>query len=294
MAAGEIHALLLDWYARHGRDLPWRRTSDPYHILVSEVMLQQTRVERVVPKYEQWLRLFPTLGSLAGAPTADVIRAWAPLGYNSRAVRLQRIARQAMDRFEGHLPRDFDGLIGLDGIGPYTAGAVACFAHGDQRAFCDTNVRRVLNRLFVGVDGSRSDRELAALADRVLPQGRAYEWHQALMDLGATICRGGNPRCDVCPVVSQCAAHPTVLLEPRRVAERRVAERRAAYDARPFETTNRYFRGRVVDLLRIQPRTLPELAAEIGRNDPPWLAALLDGLQRDGLAVSDGEHISLP
>ncbi len=203
--------LLLDWYGREGRaSLPWRQTRDPYAILVSEVMLQQTQVERVIPKYYAFLERFPTLAELAEASTADVIRAWAGLGYNTRAVRLQQVARQAMSDFGGALPASVEGLLALSGVGRYTAGAVACFAFGQQVATVDTNIRRTLWRLFRGVEPAEwpasANREALALAEWALPVGRAYDWQQALMDLGATICVARRPACERCPLASACAA----------------------------------------------------------------------------------------
>jgi A/G-specific adenine glycosylase len=281
---------ILSWYRAHGRDLPWRHTRDPYRILVAEVMLQQTQVDRVLPKYEQWLSAFPSLASLAEAPTAEVIRLWAPLGYNSRAVRLQAIARQCVADFGGGMPASFDELRQLKGVGRYTAGAIACFAYEQPVTFWDTNVRRVLSRLFRGPDAQLPEAELEALAAQALPQGDAYDWHQALMDLGATICLARNPRCDVCPAMDVCAAHPAILFAPRLLAERK-----ATYQAQRFETTNRYFRGRVVDALRHQsPLPIDELAAHLGRDDAAWLESLVAGLARDGLLARDGDLLSLP
>src|SRR6266480_3363032 len=147
-----IHSYLLQWYAVEHRDLPWRSTHDPYAILVSEMMLQQTQVQRVLPKYEQFLAEFPTLADLAAAPTADVISAWVPLGYNMRAVRLQSIARQVMNEFDGSIPDTIEELLILKGIGRYTAGAIACFGYGKQVATVDTNIRRVLHRIFLGLE----------------------------------------------------------------------------------------------------------------------------------------------
>src|SRR5687767_2082895 len=141
---------LLDWYRRNGRDLPWRRTRDPYHILVSEVMLQQTQVDRVLPKYEEWLQKYPTLAALAAAPEADVSSTWRPLGYNIRPQRLHAIARESVARFGGELPSDEETLLSFKGIGAYTAGAVRSFAFGQRAAILDTNVARVLFRVFVG------------------------------------------------------------------------------------------------------------------------------------------------
>ncbi|MFI5267741.1 MAG: A/G-specific adenine glycosylase [Chloroflexota bacterium] len=281
---------ILTWYRAHGRDLPWRHSRDPYRILVAEVMLQQTQVDRVLPKYDEWLTAFPTLQSLAEAPTAEVIRLWAPLGYNSRAVRLQAIARQCVAGFGGKMPASFDELRQLKGVGRYTAGAVACFAYEQPVTFWDTNIRRVLSRLFVGHDAQPSEAELETLAAEALPEDQAYDWHQALMDLGATICIARNPRCDLCPAMDLCAAHPAILFAPRMLAERK-----PSYNAQPFETTNRYFRGRVVDALRQQsPCSIKELAAHLGRDDKDWLENLVAGLARDGLLARDGDRVSLP
>jgi A/G-specific adenine glycosylase len=151
---------LLDWYAAHGRDLPWRRTRDPYRVLVSEIMLQQTQVDRVIPKYRQFLRRYPTLGRLAGADARDVRRLWYPLGYNARPFRLHQIAREAVARYGGRLPDRAEDLRRLPGVGRYTAGAVLAFAYGRDVAVLDTNVRRVLGRVFLGSRGAaRAGRE---------------------------------------------------------------------------------------------------------------------------------------
>ncbi len=147
-----VHEYLLQWYAVAARDLPWRGSSDPYAILVSEIMLQQTQVERVLPKYRQFLEAFPTLQDLAAAPTAAVISAWLPLGYNRRAINLQAIARQVVQEYESLIPATVEELLKLKGIGRYTAGAVACFAYRQQVATVDTNIRRVLHRIFFGLE----------------------------------------------------------------------------------------------------------------------------------------------
>ncbi|MGH2364766.1 MAG: A/G-specific adenine glycosylase [Chloroflexota bacterium] len=270
--------------------MPWRHTHDPYRVLVAEVMLQQTQVERVLPKYAQWLERFPTLASLAEAAPAEVIRQWAPLGYNGRAVRLQAIARTCEARFGGQLPATLPELLELKGVGRYTAGAIACFALGQQLAFWDTNVQRVLSRSLLGSEEPPRPTAMQRLADAALPPACAYQWHQALMDLGATICRARTPLCGACPASNACAAYPA-----RRDGELRLAERRTPYAAQPFRTTSRYFRGRVVDLLREQsPRALEEVLARLGRDDLPWLNSLLAALERDGLVrLADGT-VSLP
>lgn len=200
---------LLRWYARHRRDLPWRRTRDPYHVLVSEIMLQQTQVERVIPKYHEFLARYPTLADLAAAPVDEVRRTWYPLGYNIRPVRLHGIAREAVARYGGRLPDDDGALLALDGIGRYTAGAVLSFAFGRRAPILDTNVRRVLGRVFSGKDGRAvSTAGLWRLAELLLPRARAYDFNQALMDFGATWCTARKPLCLPCPMRRFCRAFP--------------------------------------------------------------------------------------
>jgi A/G-specific adenine glycosylase len=202
---------LLAWYAVHGRDLPWRRTREPYRILVSEIMLQQTQVARVLPKYRQFLRRFPTLASLAAADVGEVRRLWYPLGYNIRPVRLHMIAREALARYGGRLPADAQALRRLPGIGPYTAGAMLAFAYGQDAPLLDTNVRRVLTRVFLGGSAGRrqrGDRALWELARTLVPPGLGYDFNQALMDFGATWCTPRRPRCRGCPLRRVCASYP--------------------------------------------------------------------------------------
>jgi A/G-specific adenine glycosylase len=202
---------LLDWYKRHGRDLPWRRTRDPYSILVSEVMLQQTQVDRVLPKYQQWLDKYPTLESLADAPEDDVTHLWRPLGYNIRPRRLHAIAKESVARYGGELPSDEDTLRSFKGIGAYTAGAVLSFAFGQRAAILDTNVARVLFRVFVGRGNLKSHagrRHLWTLSRTLLPVKQVFDFNQALMDFGATVCTARKPKCLVCPMRAGCAAYP--------------------------------------------------------------------------------------
>src|SRR3989442_11323603 len=205
-----VHRYLLKWYAAEQRGLPWRSTHDPYAILVSEMMLQQTQVERVLPKSRQFLAIFPTLADLAAAPTADVISTWVPLGYNMRAVRLQSIARQVIAEYGGRIPDSIEELLKLKGIGRYTAGAIACFAYKKQVATVDTNIYRVLHRIFLGLEHPEpklSNDQMLALAEGVLPGSKAYDWNQALMDLGATTCTSNNPQCVQCPLQEACNAY---------------------------------------------------------------------------------------
>jgi A/G-specific adenine glycosylase len=199
---------LLAWYRRHGRDLPWRRTRAPYRVLVSEIMLQQTQVDRVIPKYRQFLRRYPSLRALAAAPVEDVRRLWYPLGYNVRPLRLHAIACETVARYGGRLPASAEALRALPGVGRYTAGAVLSFAFGRDVAVLDTNVRRVLTRVFLGPRRAarlRGDRALWQLAEQLVPAGRAYDFNQALMDFGATWCTPRRPRCPACAMRDFCA-----------------------------------------------------------------------------------------
>ena len=196
---------LLEWYDRNGRALPWRETSDPYHILVSEIMLQQTQVDRVLPKYHEWLDKYPSLEALAGAPETDVSDTWYPLGYNIRPKRLQAIAREAVARYGGKLPSDEATLLSFKGIGAYTAGAIR------SAAILDTNVARVLFRVFMGRGAPKAHatrRHLWTISAALVPQRRSFDFNQALMDFGATLCTARKPKCLICPLTALCAAYP--------------------------------------------------------------------------------------
>lgn len=285
-----LHRAVLAWFACFGRDLPWRRTRDPYHVLVAEVMLQQTQVDRVIPKYHDFLAAFPTLATLASAPLAEVIRAWAGLGYNRRAVNLQRTAQVAVERFGGRLPDDLTALRSLPGIGRYTAAAIACFAFERRVPVVDTNIRRVLGRI-AGQPGL-TEREAWALASAALP-AEAWSWNQALMDLGAAICAARAPRCLLCPAVDVCATRGDGLTGAERRAPSRVAR---------FEGSRRWYRGRAVATLRALPPgeslSLTALGAAIkpgfSAADRDWIAALVEELAADGLVRREGERVALP
>ncbi len=199
---------LLRWFREHGRDLPWRRTRDPYKILVSEVMLQQTQVERVREYYGRFLREYPTIQDLASANPVRVRDSWDGLGYYARARNLHAAARMVVGQHEGRFPRHLEEVLALPGVGRYTAGAVLSFAYGKPAPTLDTNVRRVLGRIFVRRRASRpaaAERRLWALAEAVIPSGEAWAFNQALMDFGATVCTARNPRCSACPLRNLCA-----------------------------------------------------------------------------------------
>jgi A/G-specific adenine glycosylase len=265
------------WYLTNARDLPWRRTRDPYCILVSEVMLQQTQVDRVVPKYRAFLVRFPTLRSLAMAPLADVLRIWSGLGYNSRAKRLWECAK-AIDAGHGScVPSDIDALRRLPGIGRYTASAVASFGFGAREAVVDVNVRRVLSRALLGRE-SIADPAAWSLAAAALPRAGAGAWSQALMDVGARFCQP-LPDCAACPARRACAfaageKAPKIKRKPKR--------------SETFFGSRRYYRGRVVRALAGAPslRVLAlgeQVKDGFATTDLPWLRALLADLEREGL-----------
>lgn len=212
---------LLRWFEAHGRDLPWRRTDDPYRILVSEIMLQQTQVERVRPKYEAWVSRWPSFEVLAAARLEEVCAEWRPLGYNVRPVRLHSIACETVARYGGRLPDDPEALLGMKGIGRYTAGAVLSFAFRKDAAILDTNVVRVLHRVFIGPGlpnghaisrQPRADhaakRRLWDLSARLVPKGKAWTFNSALMDFGALVCTARKPACLVCPMADFCRSSP--------------------------------------------------------------------------------------
>jgi A/G-specific adenine glycosylase len=255
---------ILDWYDVFRRDLPWRGDPNPYHILISEVMLQQTGVPRVIPTYNRFLATFPTLESLANASTADVLRAWQGLGYNRRAVNLKRLASVVVEEHQGQLPSAVEALQRLPGIGSYTARAIACFAFGTQVAVIDTNIRRVLSS-FAG--RQLSEKEIEELAVRLLPQGRASDWNQALMDYGSLVQR----------------AQPS-----RRSKSQEV-----------FATSNRYWRGRIIDALRehdtLGMSALLSILPENDR-DEQRVRSLILALHDEGLVAYDAanDDVALP
>ena len=280
---------ILHWYAAHQRDLPWRHPeATPWAVLVSEIMLQQTPVSRVLPVYTAWLARWPTPAALAAATAGDALRAWGRLGYPRRAIRLYQTAQALVERHGGAIPASVTALLALPGIGPYTAAAVASFAFGQRHAVLDTNVRRVLARLISGqelppVSASAAERKLA---ESLLPEEPAVaaRWSVAVMELGALVCTAARPQCASCPVAGSCAwrlaGHP-----PGGGARR----------SQGYEGTDRQCRGRLLAVLRAADGPVPG-----SRLDAAWPGRLqrnraLDSLVADGLVDPlPGGHYALP
>ncbi len=196
---------LLKWYGEHGRDLPWRRTENPYKVLVSEIMLQQTQVDRVIPKFHEFLEKYPTVQDLAQAQPEEVRKTWYPLGYNIRPYRLHGIACEAMERYGGNIPSQEEELLSMKGIGKYTAGAIQSFAFQKDAPILDTNVMRVLHRIFIGTgDPKKQKSMLWILSEKLIPKGKGYDFNQALMDFGAMVCTARKPFCLLCPMRDIC------------------------------------------------------------------------------------------
>ncbi len=296
----QVQRALLAWFASESRDLPWRRTRDPYAILVAETMLQQTQVDRVVPRYERFLARFPTVRALATTSRSGVIAEWSGLGYNNRAVRLHEAARAIVERHAGAVPASEGDLRALAGIGPYTAAAIRCFAFEQPVALVDTNHRRVLGRLFVGPIAPLRPMQadvFDGLAATALPQRDAWAWNQALMDLGATICTARAPRCEVCPVARWCPSFAPKDASPGTTLA--VAEAPASYVAgrqTRFEGSRRWWRGRIMALLVSTgggPHPADRVAAALGTTEET-LRPILEALERDGLVRAVDGSLSLP
>ena len=283
-AAGALQEALLGWAVPRLRDLPWRRTRDPWRVLVAEVMLQQTGVGRVLQRYAPFCERFPTPAACAAAPASDVIEEWRGLGYNRRALHLHAAARR-ITAAGGRFPDDLDGLLALPGVGPYTARSVLALAFERDVGVVDTNVGRLLARL----RGRRlTGGEAQAAADRLVPPGRAWLWNQALFDLGATVCARRAPSCGDCPVRGHCAWRGTGPDPADGSAGVGVAQPR-------FEGSDRQGRGRLVDALRAGPQPTSAAARLMDlENDPPRARRIVASLLRDGLVIESDGALRLP
>ena len=280
---------VLGWYAVNARDLPWRAEGvSPWAVLVSEIMLQQTPVSRVLPAYQAWLGRWPTPAALAADAPGEAVRQWGRLGYPRRALRLHETAVIVTEKYAGELPANRDELLALPGIGAYTAAAVAVFAFGRKHAVLDTNVRRVLARVEFGREfpGQQPSAAEYRLAESLLPDDDAVaaRWSVAVMELGALMCTAAAPRCDDCPVAQQCAwlaaGRPAAAIRPV---------------GQTYEGTDRQCRGRLLAVLRDSREPVPQARLDAVWPDPIQRARALDGLVADGLVdpLPDG-RFALP
>lgn len=285
---------ILAWFDANGRTLAFRATRDPYAVLVSELMAQQTQAERAGEAWTRWMAQFPTVTALAEAPVADVIRAWAGLGYNRRAVNLHRAAKAIVAEHDGRVPDTIDGLMSLPGVGPYTARAVAAIAFGVPVGAVDTNVRRVLGRVAAGAADAVTAAEMQVLADAVVPEVRPGDWTHALMDVGATLCRPRSPLCAACPALAWCRYASGV--SPSSPAVARVAARTPEP---AFPATKRWLRGRIVARARdADDGAWVAFDAPIGAHDRRAVREAVAALATDGLLEvresNDGPEARLP
>lgn len=281
---GAAESAVLNWYAANCRDLAFRHTTDPWAILVSEVMAQQTQAARAAEAWMPFMAEFPTPAALAAASPATVIRAWRGLGYNRRAVALRNAAVAIVDEHDGRLPDTLEALVALPGIGPYTARAVLAIAFNQPVAALDVNIRRVVGRAFTR--SKEGPAELQALADRLVPEGQAATWTHALMDIGAAFCRPRDPRCEDCPLRASClyAAAPESKTD--------LAADSGAKPSAKFESTTRWLRGRILDRLRDAPDWIVFDGA-IGSHDRAAVHASLSRLSIEGMIELDQSRARL-
>lgn len=280
---------IIDWYRANARDLPWREPgTSPWGILLSEVMSQQTPVARVAPRWEEWMRRWPTPSDLAAAGTDEVLRAWGSLGYPRRALRLQECARVLVDDYAGAVPRDVDKLLALPGIGDYTARAVAAFAYAQAVPVVDTNVRRVYARAVLGRPIAKARKAELEHVAALLPDRDAHVFSAGLMELGALVCTAANPACERCPLRAECAWVTAGSPEP-------TAEELAGKKVQKFAGTDRQVRGKIMKVLREASAPVPQEAIDVVWPDAAQRSRALYSLIDDGLATQDPNgHFTLP
>ncbi len=254
---------ILVWYEKNKRDLPWRKTINPYHIMVSEIMLQQTQVDRVIPKYEAFLKAFPTIQNLAEAPTSQVLELWSGLGYNSRAIRLQEAAKVICKRYEGQVPKNRDALMNLPGIGPYTSNAILSFAHNLSFPCIDTNIRRIILHE-LKLSESTSQEKLYVLAESLIPENRSRDWHNALMDYGSSI------------------------LTARKTGIKSLTTQSK------FLHSRRWYRGQILKMLVKEKETTVQKIAQQLEKSSAEIEDILEELVKAKLVSVEQERITLP
>lgn len=286
---------ILKWYSQNQRILPWRTNPTPYYVLVSEIMLQQTQVPRVIEKFKEFITKFPTLNNLAIASTADVIHAWSGMGYNRRALLLHQFAKEVVVRYQGRIPSTAEELQSLPGIGPYTTGAILSFAYNLPEPAIDVNIRRIYQRYFRGRDqglpmGVADEKALYAHVKSTIPHNKSREFHSALMDFGSMVCTRDAPYCTTCPLQTSCKFFPRfeknktkALFQPKRRQEPGVLENGRF-------VPNRIFRGRLVEFTRRNGEGEVALSVigiaiknDYSLKDKPWLLQICNALQRDRL-----------
>ena len=281
----KIQQTILDWYKENGRQLPWRQITDPYRILVSEMMLQQTQVDRVIPKYYAFLEKFPTINTLADAPTADVLTLWSGLGYNRRALYLQKCAQTIKEKYDGKFPETTEELIALPGLGKYTAAAVQSFANNKKIPVIDVNIERIFKRIFYGKIDSAE-----AIAEHILPTNESRNWHNALMDIGALFCTARHPRCDACPVKRFCVSAND---------EKRIEATWKKKNVVPFKDSDRIVRGTILKLLTTQNNQdknviYEQLLQQNIKREKEKFEEIIVQLEKEGLVRKRNNVLSLP
>ncbi len=276
---------MLAWFEQEGRDLPWRLSRDPFEILVAELMLQQTQVARVLERWPQFLRRFPSAAKCAASPVADVIDEWSGLGYNRRAVFLHRACVTVVNEFDAVMPESLAELLALPGIGPYTARAIRAFAYEADEAIVDTNVGRILARWS---GRAFSPRQAQQLADASVPKGNGWAWNQALLDIGATLCGAKSQGCDRCPLLKSCAWQG--IGDDPAIGSAAVSRRQSK-----FSGSDRQGRGRIIDALRTCPIKRANAAVVAGwPGEHDRVERVIEGLLRDGLVELEGDSLQLP
>lgn len=294
---------LRDWYSIHARDLPWRNTHDPYAIMVSELMLQQTQVDRVIPKFNAWIHLFPSVEVLAKASTKDILSAWQGLGYNRRALYLQKAAIFVVEECNGVFPSTKEALLQLPGVGPYTAGAIMSFAYKKGAPIVDTNVFRVLGRIYLGykVLPSTPESTLWELSEAMVPKrGDAYTFNQAIMDFGAMQCTLRKPQCDTCPFQKSCTSYPDIL----DATTEELRYQKKPNEKKYFGQPRRIWRGKILKYLHTAEARNGASLQNIGtaiqtdysHDREEWLQTVIDSMLKDSLIQQHkkGGPVSLP
>jgi len=285
---------ILDWYLINGRDLPWRKPHNtPYRVVVSEFMLQQTQVPRVIEKFHEFLTLFPTIQDLAKASKADVIKAWSGLGYNRRALLLHKFAQVVCQDYNGIIPNNTNELIQLPGIGPYTSGSIVSFAFNQPSPAIDVNVRRIYLRFFEGKDqglpgSKKEEQKLYELVQKTIPEGESCDLHNALMDFGSSICTRNNPNCENCFLSSSCKFAPLYQKDKKVMYVMEKKKEKGVIELGKH-VPNRIFRGRIVEWVRqnekkeVKVSDLGNIIKKDYDHEKDWLLMLIENLQKDNL-----------